>query len=165
MLVLIVIARIPHAIVISIYDETHVILLRFQIIELRHAIHRLHLLHHLILGIKKLHQEWLVVERSDVDQQGAVGIQRVDLEALLDRLGSQSINILKGSRIHLQTVFYIRAPLAPQFISSVSCRQKFHRCPIPEGIMLGIKMDGGSICLCQRSWEGEEDVPVGIQLR
>ena len=105
------------------------------------------------------------MERGDVHKQRTIGIQRVDLEALLDRFGSQSVDILKGSRIYLQTVFDIRSPFSPEFIFPVLQRQEFHRSPIPERIMLGIEMDGGSIYLSQWSREGEDDILVGIKLR
>ncbi|CUQ64900.1 Uncharacterised protein [Segatella copri] len=66
-----------------------------------------------------------------INKQRTVSIQGIDLETLFHRFRYKSVDVLECGRINLQTIFYVRTPLASQNILAVAQRLKLHRRPIP----------------------------------
>ena len=66
-----------------------------------------------------------------INKKHNVSIQGIDLETLFHRFRYKSVDVLERGRINLQTIFYVRTPLAYKNILAVAQRLKLHRRPIP----------------------------------
>ena len=121
-------------------------------------------LHGLVGAIQQLHHDIAVLNAAELQEDGGVFIHVLCLDASLELMRHQAIDVRKGCRVHLKAVFRPWMPVGNDFVLSQlrGHWSEFEGRPIPEAVNLGIEMDSRCVHTLQGRRHLDEDATVGV---
>ena len=135
--------------------------------ESRFSVFGIHFFYGSVAFVEQLQQAVPARHALQGHHQRAVLVYGRNANTLFVLPGNPSVDVCKGSRIHLKTVFMSRIPRTDKFQGTRSARLSTELIlrPIPQGINLFVEMNPGRIGLFYRRRHFKRRVLVRVHLR